>query len=292
MRWVETKLALRRGQEKRFLLTGRINQTEAEQFMILDDFGHRLAQARQDGTNAAVNFSLVPDGATAETMQDAANLAYGGTPFGFKIGATNEQAQQLLGSPGPFFGVMVDTDRYDNGETIPWKDHFRGVECEFAFEMAQDFPVGSGEITEEAMIEAIGGCYIALEVVGRRTSGDGLPKFPGVIADFGAHCAFVLGPEIADWQNQDLAAAAVKGLSNGTVTNEGTGAAVMGHPLNAMLWLAETLKERGKKMEAGDIISTGTALGLIKPKPGALVEGDFGPFGKVSLKFGEAAAGL
>jgi 2-keto-4-pentenoate hydratase len=260
--------------------------------MILDDFGHRLAKARQDGTNAAVNFSLVPDGATAEAMQDSANLAYGGTPFGFKIGATNEQAQQLLGSPGPFFGVMVDIDRHDDGETIPWLDHFRGVECEFAFEMAHDFPARNQEITREALIEAIGGCYIALEVVGRRTSGDGLPKYPGVIADFGAHAAFVMGAEVPDWQNADLAAAAVKGLVNGTVTNEGTGGAVMGHPLNALQWLAETLKERGKKLEAGDIISTGTALGLIKPEPGATVTGDFSPFGTVSLTFGEAAAGL
>lgn len=255
--------------------------------MILDDFGHRLAQARQDGTYAAVNFSLVPDGAAAEKIQESADLAYGGTPFGFKIGATNEGAQELLSSPGPFFGVMLDTDRYDNGETIPWKDHFRGVECEFAFEMAHDFPARGQDISREALSEAIAGCYIALEVVGRRTSGDGLPKYPGVIADFGAHCAFVLGPEIADWQNQDLAACAVKGTVNGAVTNEGTGAAVMGHPLNALQWLAEQLHERGKKLEAGDIISTGTALGLIKPERGALVVGDFGQFSTVSLKFGD-----
>ena len=58
--------------------------------MMLDDFGNRLAQARVDGTNAAVNLGLVPDVAAAHNVQDAANLAYGGTPFGFKIGATSE----------------------------------------------------------------------------------------------------------------------------------------------------------------------------------------------------------
>ena len=101
-----------------------------------------------------------------------------------------------------------------------------------------------------------------------------------------------MGAEIADWQNADLAAAVVKGASNGTVTNEGTGAAVMGHPLNAMLWLAEALAARGKKMEAGDIITAGTALGVIKPDPGAKITGDFGPFGQVSLTFGDVDPGL
>jgi 2-keto-4-pentenoate hydratase len=66
----------------------------------------------------------------------------------------------------------------------------------------------------------------------------------------------------------------------------------MGHPLNALQWLAETLAERGKKLETGDIISTGTALGLIAPEPGATVAGDFGPFGTVSLTFGAAEPGL
>ena len=260
--------------------------------MMLDDFGNRLAQARQDGTNAAVNLILVPDPAAAEGVQEAANLAYGGMPFGFKIGATSEQAQQMLDAPGPFFGVMVDIDRYDDGETVPWKDHFRGVECEFAFQMADDFPAKGQEISREGLVEAIGGCFIALELVGRRTSGEGLPKYPGIIADFGAHAAFVMGAEIADWQNADLAAAAVRGLSNDAVTNEGSGAAVMGHPLNALQWLAEALAERGSKIEAGDIVSTGTALGVIPVEPGATVTGDFGSFGQVSLSFGEVEPGL
>ena len=122
---------------------------------MLDDFGNRLGQARQDGTNAAINLSLVPDETSAENVQDAANLAYGGTPFGYKIGATSEVAQEMLAAPGPFFGVMVDIDRYDDGETIAWKDHYRGVECEYAFQMASDYPLPGQDVSRNDLIEAI-----------------------------------------------------------------------------------------------------------------------------------------
>lgn len=255
---------------------------------MLDDFGNRLAQARQDGTNAALNLTLVPDETSAENVQDAANLAYGGTPFGFKIGATSKLAQDIIAAPGPFFGVMVDIDRYADGETIPWKNHFRGVECEYAFEMASDYPLPGQEVSRQGLIEAIAGCHIALELVGRRTAGEGMPKYPGIIADFGAHAAFVLGPEVPDWLDAGLEEVTVKGLANGDVTNEGTGAAVMGHPLNSLQWLAETFAARGKKLEAGDIVTTGTALGIVPVEPGATITGDFGPFGKVTLVLGSA----
>ena len=91
----------------RFGLRIRDSSTGDEDFPL-----HRI--------NVTINLNLVPDVTSAENVQDAANLAYGGTPFGFKVGATSEMAQELLAAPGPFFGVMVDIDRYDDGETIAW----------------------------------------------------------------------------------------------------------------------------------------------------------------------------
>jgi 2-keto-4-pentenoate hydratase len=81
---------------------------------------------------------------------------------------------------------------YD-GDCLPWMDHYRGVECGFAFTMAQDYPA-PGETADAQSIEAaVADCLIALEVVGRRTAGDGMPQFPGIIADFAAHSSFVAG---------------------------------------------------------------------------------------------------
>ena len=97
---------------------------------------------------------------------------------------------------------------------------------------------------------------------------------------------FVASAGIANWAEIDLAAVTVRGLANGAVTNEGSGAAVLGHPLNALAWLAEALVADGGRLRADEIISTGTTLGIVKPEPGATITGDFGDLGTVSLTFG------
>jgi 2-keto-4-pentenoate hydratase len=254
--------------------------------MTAKELGDALATARRDGTYADVDWAGVTDNASAMAAQAAAVSAYGGRQIGYKVGATSQAAQAIVGTDGPFYGPMAANDACFDGDQLPWMDHYRGVECEFAFTMARDYPA-PGEAADAQSIEAaVADCLIALEVVGRRTAGDGMPQFPGIIADFAAHSAFVAGPGVANWADIDLAAVTVRGLVNGAVTNEGSGAAVLGHPLNALAWLADALVADGGRLRAGDIVSTGTTLGIVLPEPGATITGDFGELGTVSLTFG------
>ncbi len=259
--------------------------------MTAKELGDALAAARRDGTYADIDWTGVTDNASAMAVQAAAVSAYGGRHIGYKIGATSQAAQRLVGCDGPFYGPMSSSDSHFDGGTVAWMDHYRGVECEFAFTMAQDYPAPGEPADAQSIKAAVADCFIALEVVGRRTAGEGMPQFPGIIADFAAHCAFVAGPGVANWAEIDLAEVTVRGSINGEVTNEGSGAAVLGHPLNALAWLAETLAADGGRLHAGDIVSTGTALGIVIPKPGATITGDFGDLGTVSLTFGDAEAG-
>ena len=254
--------------------------------MTAKELGEALAAARRDGTYADIDWAGVTDSNSAMAVQAAAVSAYGGRHIGYKIGATSQAAQAMVGCVGPFYGPMAASDACYDGDQLPWLDHYRGVECEFAFTMARDYPAPGEAADAQTIKAAVADCLIALEVVGRRTAGDGMPQFPGIIADFAAHCAFVAGPGVAAWEDIDLAAVTVKGLANGTVTNEGSGAAVLGHPLNALAWLADALVADGGRLRAGDIVSTGTTLGIVKPEPGATITGDFGGLGTVSLTFG------
>jgi len=256
--------------------------------MTNEKLGDALAAARRDGTYADVDWTEVTDNSSAMAVQAAAVSAYGGRQIGYKIGATSQAAQAIVGCDGPFYGPMAANDAHYAGDQVPWLDHYRGVECEFAFTMTRDYPASGETIDPQSIKTAVADCLIALEVVGRRTEGEGMPQFPGVIADFAAHCAFVAGPGVAGWAEIDLAAVTVKGLVNGTATNEGSGAAVLGHPLNALAWLADALVADGGRLRAGDIVSTGTTLGIVIPQPGATITGDFGDLGTVSLTFGAA----
>ena len=256
--------------------------------MTTTELGAALATARRDGSFADIDWTGITDDAAAKAVQAAAVTAYGGRQIGYKIGATSDAAQALVGCQAPFYGPMVANDAFYGGDIVPWKDHYRGVECEFAFTMARDYPAPDETIDAHTIGSAVADCLIALEVVGRRTAGDGMPQYPGIVADFAATCAFIAGPGVASWAEIDLAAVTVRGSINGEVTNEGSGAAVLGHPLNALAWLAGALATDGRRLMAGDVVSTGTTLGIVIPQPGATITGDFGELGTVSLTFGEA----
>jgi len=254
--------------------------------MTAKERGEALAAARREGTYADIDWTGVTDTASAMAVQAAAVSAYGGRQIGYKVGATSQAAQAIVGCQAPFYGPMAANDAHYGGDRLPWLDHYRGVECEFAFTMGRDYPNAGEAADPESLKAAIADCLIALEVVGRRTAGDGMPQYPGIIADFAAHSAFIAGPGVANWAAFDLAAVTVRGSIDGEVTNEGSGAAVLGHPLNALAWLADALAADGGRLKAGDIVSTGTTLGIIIPQPGATTTGDFGELGTVSVIFG------
>ena len=58
----------------------------------------------------------------------------------------------------------------------------------------------------------------------------------------------------------------------------------MGHPLNALAWLANHLNARGEALERGDLVTTGTCSPIRFAEPGDVVIADFGAFGRAEVE--------
>ena len=63
------------------------------------------------------------------------------------------------------------------------------------------------------------------------------------------------------------------------------GAGVLDDPPLAVAWLAERLGRYGQKIEAGQVVLSGSFVRPVEAPPGVRIEADFGPFGHVALSF-------
>ena len=243
--------------------------------MLNDDAPLLLAQCRRAGTLARVPLDEIATRADAEAFQAAAVKALGGTPCGYKIGATSSEVQQWLGCREPIQAPIRREDVLASSATFPVPPGLLGVECEFAFLMGRDFPASSELLNLTALRSAIAQCYLALELVGRRVPADVPLNEATAIADFSLDVAVVQGTAIADWERRDIAALPVRAVLDGATMASGTGAMVLGHPLNALLWLATTLTNSGGRLRAGDLVLTGTCTGITKVAPGQAFAGHF-----------------
>jgi 2-oxo-3-hexenedioate decarboxylase/2-keto-4-pentenoate hydratase len=88
------------------------------------------------------------------------------------------------------------------------------------------------------------------------------------LADNAWNAGIVLGQPVTDWRKVDLARARGVLTVNGEVVGEGRGSDVMGHPLEALVWLANMLAKRGKGLTKGMIVMTGSMIATQFLEPG------------------------
>jgi 2-keto-4-pentenoate hydratase len=184
-------------------------------------------------------------------------------PAGFKIGATTTRMQEYLGVTHPAAGFMVRGNLHDSGATLQWSDYRGvGVECELAVRLARDLPFGPCDI--DRATAAVEKLFAASEVVenryGKPPAGDvALVGTPTLVADQFYHAAAVLGAPPADWKKIDLEAVPGRIFVNGVERANGRGADLLGHPMQALAWLAASEVARAfGGLRAGMVIMLGS----------------------------------
>jgi 2-keto-4-pentenoate hydratase len=251
-----------------------------------------LAEARLAGAR----FERLPedcrptDEASAYAIQDALHArleeAGPGPLAGHKIGCTTPVMQRFLGIPNPCAGgVLAATVRHGHGEFAHAEFRHPGVECEIAVRLAEDLPAADAPFDRARVGAAVGAVMAAIELVDDRYVDYRSFDTPTLIADdfFGAGA--VLGPELADWRALDLPTLGGRMTIDGTEVGRGRGADILGHPLDALAWLANTLAARGRRLRAGEIVLLGSVVETKWVQPGDLVEIEIEGPGGASARF-------
>jgi 2-keto-4-pentenoate hydratase len=179
---------------------------------------------------------------------------------GWKVGVTTPQMRAALGIDAPIGGPVLAHGRHEPGGRIRHAGYSRiGFECEMAFVLARPLGGPCAAVDVEAARVAVASLHPAIELVDDRYGGAyrtfGVPT---IVADHAFHAGFVLGPAVPDWGKLDLGALRGVTRANGRVRGEGRGADVQGHPLASLAWLANRLGAMGRRIEAGQVVLTGS----------------------------------
>jgi 2-oxopent-4-enoate hydratase len=210
-------------------------------------------------------------------------LAEGGRLAGRKVGLTSRAMQQQLGVGEPDFGFLLQAMLVPSGGTLQRRELLQPrVEPEIAFWLAADLR-GPG-VTAANVLAATRGVSAALEIVDSRIA-EWRIKLVDTIADNGSSARAVVGDRVVPVGELDLAAEAVQLLRNGEIVGKGIGADVLGHPAEAVAWLANRLSEFGQELQTGQVVLPGAMCASVFAQAGETFRAEFPSIGSVSVTF-------
>lgn len=185
-------------------------------------------------------------------------LAAGARLVGRKIGLTSVAVQKQLGVDQPDFGMLFDHMAYGDGEEIPFdRTQQPKVEAEIALVLGRDLQHERHTIAD--LIDATAYALPAIEVVGSRIANWDI-RLADTVADNASSGLFVLGSRPVKLDAFDIVGCGMVMERGGDPVSVGAGAACLGNPINAAIWLANKMVQVGAPLRAGDIVLTG-ALG-------------------------------
>ena len=194
---------------------------------------------------------------------------------GYKAGLTNAKIQAQFGVTSPVRGVLLEKMLLPEGAEVPANfgarpiveadllvvvkdagiyrakthlDVLRSLSLVIPFIELPDLIVAEGEKLSAPLIVSLN-VGARLGVVGKGIPVQATPEFAAALA--------AMHVVVTDRGGKELAS--------------GKGAAILDHPLNAVLWLVQDLEKSRVKLKPGDMLSLGSFTPPMLPRPGLAV---------------------
>lgn len=223
------------------------------------------------------------EGYAAQAMLEEVS---GSARVGWKIAATNVTGQRHIGVDGPIGGRLLQAGMVGSDAPVPIAgNHMRVAEAEFAFVLGRDLPPRDSDYTPDEVRICVESLHPAIELPDSRFEDFAAAGGPQLAADDACAGWFLLGDCVGgEWRDMDLAAHPVSLYIDGREVVHGHGADVLGGPLTALAWLANSHGLLGCGLEAGQIVTTGVCGKPAPVGPGDVVRAEFGSLGRAELR--------
>ncbi|VVJ22542.1 4-oxalocrotonate decarboxylase (EC [Amycolatopsis camponoti] len=219
---------------------------------------------------------------TAYAIQDEAlrlRRARGETLVGLKLGLTSRAKQQRMGIDSPLLAWLTDAMVLPAGVPVPSLIHPR-AEPELVFVLGRRL-AGPG-VTAATALAAVDRVYGGIEIIDSRYT-DYRFTLPDAVADNGSSAYFSVGPVGLPPASLDLSLEATLLEVDGQIVDTATGAAVQGHPAEALALAANALGARGLALEPGWLVLTGGMTDAVPVRPGSRIAAHFSHLGSITL---------
>jgi 2-keto-4-pentenoate hydratase len=230
----------------------------------------RTAQYFHDAHHTGKRFEPAPEEYRPRNLQEAyaaqdrfVDLSSTSSPpiAGYKIAVTSQVIQELVGISHPCLGMIrsgsVQTSPANLSESA---FQHMAIECEIAFTLKSDLDAVRGAHDRASVITLIESCHPAFEILDDRNADYSKMDALSLIADNCWCAGVVLGPALTDWQSLALGELTGTLQINGKTVGQGVTRDALGHPLEGLAWIANTLAQQGKKLEADMIVITGSII--------------------------------
>ena len=223
--------------------------------------------------------------ATAYVVQQAnvtVALAGGDRITGRKIGLTSLAVQRQLGVSEPDYGTLLASMELLSDDEVPIRLIQPKAEAEVAFVLGRD--LRADLLSFPDIVAAVDFALPAIEIVDSRIQRWDI-GIVDTVADNASAAMYVLGTNPVSLRGLDLRLAGMVLEKNGEPLSFGAGAACLGHPLRAALWLARKMVRSGTPLVAGDVILSGALGPMLNAVPGDCFEARISGLGAVRTRF-------